>query len=328
VKEIENHIESIITRKISGEISADEEYVLDKWLVESDENGRYFKNLQKIYSQANEGISMDIPAIDVNQEWQRFKNSVQTENTSPTYQTNWIRIAASIVIIAVLGYLIWFNAFQSKSITVLAEHSGQLITLPDNSVVTLNKDATITYPTAFADDSRIVIVKGEAFFEVTRNEKKPFTVNLGLSSVEVLGTSFNINAEDNNDKIEVVVNTGKVRFSASSSNETVVLTKGEKGTFMKNTNMISKVQNKDVNFMAWKTRKIVFNDVGLDVVIQTVNKIYNSQITFSTDVGKNCKVTVSFDNQSIEAILSVLELTLDLEYKKTGDIIEVVKTGC
>ena len=328
MKELENHIESIITREISGEISADEQYVLNKWLTESAENEQYFKNLQKIYSQANKSNKEDTPAIDVNQEWQRFKNSVQPESTKTTYQTNWIRIAASVVVIAVLGYLIWFNAFQSNSITVLAEHSGQLITLPDNSVVTLNKDATITYPRAFADNSRTVIMKGEAFFEVTRNEKKPFTVNLGLSSVEVLGTSFNINAEDNNDRIEVVVNTGKVRFGTNSGKETVVLTKGEKGTFMKNMNMISKVQNKDINFMAWKTRKIVFNDVDLDIVIQTVNKIYNSQITFSTDVGKNCKVTVSFDNQSIEAILSVLELTLDLEYKKTGDIIEVVKTGC
>ena len=328
MKELENHIESIITREISGEISADEQYVLNKWLTESAENEQYFKNLQKIYLQANKSNKEDTPAIDVNQEWQRFKNSVQPESTKTTYQTNWIRIAASVVVIAVLGYLIWFNAFQSNSITVLAEHSGQLITLPDNSVVTLNKDATITYPRAFADNSRTVIMKGEAFFEVTRNEKKPFTVNLGLSSVEVLGTSFNINAEDNNDRIEVVVNTGKVRFGTNSGKETVVLTKGEKGTFMKNMNMISKVQNKDINFMAWKTRKIVFNDVDLDIVIQTVNKIYNSQITFSTDVGKNCKVTVSFDNQSIEAILSVLELTLDLEYKKTGDIIEVVKTGC
>lgn len=326
MKELENHIESIITRKISGEIATDEQLVLDEWLAVSAENERYFQNLQKIYSQATEATSEGMPRIDVNEEWQRFKNSVRPESARATYQTNWIRIAASVVVIAVLGYLIWFNAFRADNLTVLADHSGQIITLPDNSVVTLNKDATITYPRAFADDSRTIIMKGEAFFEVTRNEKKPFTVNLGLSSVEVLGTSFNINAEDDNDRIEVVVNTGKVRFATSK--ESVVLIKGEKGTFMKNMKMISKVQNKDINFMAWKTRQLVFNDVDLDVVIQTVNKIYDSQITFSTDVGKNCKVTVSFDNQSIEAILSVLELTLDLEYKKTGNIIEVVKTGC
>jgi len=328
VNELENHIESIITSKISNEISADEQQILDNWLAVSDENERYFQNLQKIYAQATESKREDIPPIDVNQEWQRFKNSVQPEGIKPNYRNNWIRIAASVVVIAVLGYLIWFNAFQSDNITVLADHSGQLITLPDNSVVTLNKDATITYPRVFTNDSRKVIMQGEAFFEVTRNEKKPFTVNLGLSNVEVLGTSFNINAEDNNDRIEVVVNTGKVRFATTTGDESVILTKGEKGTLMKNMNMISKVDNNNINFMAWKTRKIVFNDVDLDVVIQTVNKLYDSNITFSTDVGKNCKVTVSFDNQSIDAILSVLELTLDLEYKKTGDVIEVVKTGC
>jgi transmembrane sensor len=328
VKDLENHIESIITRKISSEISADEQQVLDDWLSEHAENEQYFQSLQKIYDQATEHVSEDIPVIDVNQEWQRFKNSLQPELKKPTYQTNWIRIAASVVVIAVLGYIIWFNAFQSDNITVLAEHSGQLITLPDNSVVTLNKEASITYPKEFSDAERKVVMQGEAFFEVTRNEKKPFIVDLGLSNVEVLGTSFNINAENNNDRIEVVVNTGKVRFGTSTGDESVILTKGEKGTLMKNMNMISKVDNNDINFMAWKTRKMVFNDVDLDVVIQTVNKLYESQITFSTDVGKNCKVTVSFDNQSIDAILSVLELTLDLEYKKSGDIIEVVKTGC
>ena len=73
MKELENHIESIITREISGEISADEQYVLNKWLTESAENEQYFKNLQKIYLQANKSNKEDTPAIDVNQEWQRFK---------------------------------------------------------------------------------------------------------------------------------------------------------------------------------------------------------------------------------------------------------------
>jgi transmembrane sensor len=328
VKELENHIESIITRKISGEISADEQQVLDNWLAESTENERYFQNLRKIYSHAGNSKDEAIPAIDINQEWQQFKSSVQPEVKKDTYQSSWIRVAASVLVIGVLGYFIWFTAFQSKDITVLADHSGQLVTLPDNSVVTLNKEASITYPREFSDGNRTVIMKGEAFFEVTRDESKPFIVNLGLSNVEVLGTSFNINAEENNDKIEVVVNTGKVRFETTTGDESVILTKGEKGTLMKNMNMISKVDNNDINFMAWKTRKIVFNDVDLDLVIQTVNKLYDSHISFSTDVGKNCKVTVSFDNQSIEAILSVLELTLDLEYKKTGDNIEVVKAGC
>lgn len=328
MKELENHIESIITRKISGEISSDEQQVLDNWLAGRTENEEYFQNLEKIYSQASNNKVENHPAIDVNQEWQRFKNSVQPDVKKVTYQNSWIRIAASVIVIGVLGYFVWFNAFQAKNITVVADHSGQLITLPDNSVITLNKDASITYPKKFSDANRTVIMQGEAFFEVTRDESKPFIVDLGLSNVEVLGTSFNINAEENNDKIEVIVNTGKVRFETTAGDESVILTKGEKGTLMKNMNLISKADNNDINFIAWKTRQLVFNDVDLDVVIQTVNKLYDSNISFTTDVGKNCKVTVRFDNQSIESILSVLELTLDLEYRKTGDDIEVVKAGC
>ena len=328
MKELENHIESIITRKISGEVTADEQQILDNWLAEGIENEQYFQNLKKIYSQASASKDETIPAIDINQEWQQFKNNVIAGKKASKRIPEWLRIAASIVLITTLGYFIWDGATLSNELNIVAQESGEVVTLPDNSIITLNKGAEITYPRKFSKKNRTIELTGEAFFEVTRNESKPFIINLGLSNVEVLGTSFNINAVENNDKIEVVVNTGKVRFETTTGDESVILTKGEKGTLMKNMNMISKVDNNDINFMAWKTRQLVFNDVELDVVIQTVNKLYDSQITFSTDVGKNCKVTVSFDNQSIDAILSVLELTLDLEYKKTGDIIEVVKTGC
>jgi len=321
-----NHIESLIIRKISGEISIEEETILNEWLSASDENVRYFQSLKKIFAEASSN-EQKLPIIDIDKEWQQFKNTVHPNKHS--YQIPaWLRIAASIIIIALLGYLLWNNSFQSKELTIIAQTSGEIITLPDQSIITLNKGAELTYPRKFSAKNRSVELIGEAFFEITRNENKPFIVNLGLTNVEVLGTSFNIDAEEDNEDIEVVVNTGKVRFANTSTNESVILVKGEKGILMKNSNLLSKAQNNDVNFMAWKTRKIVFNDVELDDVIQTLNKLYETQIAFATEVEQNCKVTVSFDNQSIEAILSVLEVTLNLEYKKTGDIIEVVKTGC
>lgn len=328
MKEVENHIESIITRKISDQISADEQQILDSWLATNAENDRYFHHLEKIYTQATNNKADDLAHIDIDQEWHKFKNNIKTEKANSTLSKSWLRIAASITVIATLGYLIWINAFHAESTTVLAQYSGQIITLPDSSVVTLNKNASITFPDKFNSNKRKVKLTGEAFFEVARNVNKPFVVNLGLSNVEVLGTSFNIDATEGNRKIEIVVNTGKVKFINTITKESVILSTGEKGMLMKNNNLISKAQNNNVNFMAWRTRKIIFKDIELDDVIQTLNKLYEAQITFSTDVGKNCKVSVSFDNQSLDSILSVLELTLDLEYKKEGDIIEVVKAGC
>jgi len=327
VKEPDNHIEAIITRKISGEISVIEETELNEWLSVSNKNEKYFQDLKKIYQEASK-TEQKIPIINIDTEWKQFRSNIDQDKKGSTTIPGWLRIAASIIIVASLGYFIWNGSFQAKELTIVANYSGQQIALADNSIITLNKGAEITYPRKFSDKSRSVELIGEAFFEVTRNESKPFIVNLGLSSVEVLGTSFNIDAQESNDEIEVIVNTGKVRFANTSTQESVILTKGEKGMLMKNSNLISKAQNNDVNFMAWKTRKIVFNDVELDEVIQTLNRLYETQVSFSTEVGQNCKVTVSFDNQSIDAIMSVLELTLDLEYKKSGNIIEIVKTGC
>jgi transmembrane sensor len=326
VKELEEHIEAIITRKISGEITSEEQVLLDKWLLKSDDNNAYFKGIEKVYTHASE--SKNVPAIDVNFEWKKFKKSIQSEEKFDRTNTNWFRIAASFILIASLGYFLWNSSNKSNKVEVIAQNWGEIVTLPDNSTITLNKGAVLTYPKEFSNNNRSVSLSGEAFFEVTRNETKRFIVSLGQSKVEVLGTSFNINAETNNNKTEVVVNTGKVKFSESSNSVAVILTKGEKGTLIKNTNMLTKTFNDDVNVLAWKTRKIVFNDLELDKVIKTINSIYDAQISFSTDIGANCNVTVSFENQSLEAVLSVLKLTLDLEYKKSGDVIEITKSGC
>jgi len=327
VKEVEKHIESIIIRKISSDISADDEKFLAAWIEESQENKDYYQDLKKIYSAAKADTAA-AQYINIDAEWSRFKQNVDPQRTERTYRTSWIRIAASIIIITTLGYAFWSRNSQPEDISILAKNSGQVIILPDNSTVTLNKGATLTYPKKFNDKERLLFLEGEAFFEVTRNTKKTFKVELNQGVVEVLGTSFNINTKNNDNQIEVVVVTGKVKLANSANENFLILIKGEKGLIMKTNNLIAKANNDDVNFMAWKTRKIVFNDMELDEVIHTLNSLYDSNISFLTEVGKNCKVTVSFDNQSIEAILSVLELTHDLEYKKSGDLIEIVKSGC
>jgi len=328
VKAQEGHIESIITRKINGEITAEEQVVLNQWVADSKENARYLKDLQSIYFQANKKHIDKTEPIDVDQEWRKFKNTIQTQSRTGLFNSTLLRIAASVVLVATLGYFLWFSQFRTNTIEVIAQTWGEEVRLPDNSLITLNKGAVLTYPKTFSGSNRAISLTGEAFFEITRNENKPFLVNLSQSTVKVLGTSFNINANGNDNKIEVVVNTGKVMFTNSALDESIILTKGEKGTLIKNTNMLTQTFNNDINVLAWKTRKLIFNNTELDKVIKTINRLYEAQVSFSTDTDKNCNVTVSFENQSLEAVLSVLKLTLDLEYKKSGDVIEIIKTGC
>ncbi|MCF6352330.1 MAG: FecR domain-containing protein [Cyclobacteriaceae bacterium] len=328
MKKLDEHIESIITRKITSSITANEQVQLENWTAQSDANKKHFEHLEMIYLRAPQQASKNNPSLDIDLEWKKFKNNLDLAKGNSKSPVVWLKVAASIVIVSVLGYVVWVNQFSSNTLHVVAQNWGEVVVLPDGSQITLNKGAEVTYPKKFNSKIRSVSLQGEAFFEVTRNETKPFIVTLSQSKVEVLGTSFNINADTNNNKTEVVVNTGRVRFSNSTGSESVILTKGDKGTLIKSTSMLSTTINNDVNVMAWKTRKIVFNNMELDKVIKTINHLYDAQISFSTDIGINCNVTVSFENQSLEAVLSVLELTLDLKYKKSGDVIEITQTGC
>lgn len=324
MKEINQHIESIITRKISGQISASEEEQLNEWLAEEKEHSEYFAELAKAYKLAAPVSSTKIPTVDIEQEWKLFNNNIKPKSTNSIV---W-RVAASITLVLTIGFILLHISTANQTHTVVAQSQGQQITLPDNSIITLNKGAKITYPTTFSKNARNVRLTGEAFFEITHNEAKPFTVTLKQSTVQVLGTSFNIDAPENNNLVEVIVSTGRVKFTETNTNQHIILTKGEKGTLITNKDMLTKSINSDVNFLAWKTRKMVFSNMALDDVIKTINRLYDAKIAFATDVDAHCNVTVTFENQSLEEVLDVLTYTLQLEYTTKGNVLEITKTGC
>jgi len=174
---------------------------------------------------------------------------------------------------------------------------------------------------------RGIELKGEAFFEVESNQALPFIISTGKTSVEVVGTSFNVQAYANNPFQEVVVTSGKVKFF-SDSQHIVTLNPGEKGTYHKASILLSKTKNKDPNFLSWKTKKIVFSNLGLTEVIKTINRIYNSEIIISAEVKETCAVTVTFENQSLESILNVLKSTLNLKFEANGNKILITGAGC
>ena len=138
-----------------------------------------------------------------------------------------------------------------------------------------------------------------------------------------MGTSFNVNAYNDNDKIEVVVNTGQVAVTKEGElTERLILKPGNRGIFNKSDQSLKLIVNEDPNFLSWKTREFVFNDKSLEEIILTINKAYNSKITVPDDSLIEKRITVSFSNQSLDAILNVLSATLDLNIRENnGEIV-------
>jgi transmembrane sensor len=338
VEKNNEHIESLITQELLGESTVEQQVELEGWRKAAEANERQYQSVLKTLLKTTDflvGDETEVENIDIDAEWNHFKgsiNQVQKDDEAsviPLQKTTWFQAAAAIIVLAIIGFAVLKIADSSENTTYYASNSGEELTLPDGSIIVLNANTEVSYPKSFTDkSSREISLKGEAFFEVEHNPDLPFIVHMTEADVEVLGTSFNISAYSSNPNINVVVTTGTVKLATRKESAEVILKAGDRGIYTRPNNQVIQEMNTDVNFLAWKTRQLVFEDMSLDVVIQTLNTLYDTNIIMTAESAENCQVTVSFDQQSLEAILEVLEAALDLTYVEHDDSIEIISTGC
>jgi ferric-dicitrate binding protein FerR (iron transport regulator) len=239
------------------------------------------------------------------------------------------RIAAVFVLIALSS--IWFITYLNKpqQKIILADNKSVEATLPDGSHVTLNNGSTINYPSKFIEQKRQISLQGEAYFDVTHDPSHPFVITSGNICIEVLGTSFYVNTNNASGNLEVVLTSGRVAaYYADKPDNRVILNPGERTEISKTGQDFSKSVNTDENYMAWKTKKIVFSDQPLSLIVQQLNKVYHSNIIISRPGIGNCRMTVTFDNQQLDAVLNVVKATLDVDINKKGNTFVISGNGC
>ena len=331
--------DDLIIRHLTGETSAEEDKQLHAWVALLPANERYYLHAKKIFELSSKHYaetSKEKLTINLDQEWNHFINTISTSKKEVPVRSiipanssgRWLRIAATLLLIAVSGYVINYFVFRSTDIQFLTTDNTLSVSLPDGSKIMLNKHSELIYTSAYGNKDRKVTLKGEGFFEVEKDALRPFIISVNNTLVEVLGTSFNVQGYDNRSEIEVTVQKGVVRFSVPEVKSQVKLTAGQKGVYAKANPKLSSTVNSDVNFLAWNTRKIIFVENDLRFVVETLNKIYQVNITLPNNIPSSCSVTVSFDHQTLESVLNVLKSTLNLTYTINGNQIEITSVGC
>ena len=326
--------DELIIRYLSGDTSAEEERTVLAWIGQSPENEKHFQVSRKVFELAKKHYTTQGPQglpINVDQEWNQFVDNIDNKKTRTLpqpAQTTWMRMAAALLIALMSGAIFYFYTNRNREILYQAAENTLDVSLPDGSHVILNSHSELSYQPGYGDEDRRVKLKGEAFFDVARNAAKPFIITVNQAEVEVLGTSFDVQAYDERDALEVVVETGIVKFSVPSAKGEVTITAGQMGVYSKTGQHMSSFKNGDPNYLSWNTRKLVFEEIDLRTVIAAINKTYHSNIVLPKDVPASCVVTVTFDRQTLEAVLNVLKTTLNLTYKMDGDRIEITQTGC
>lgn len=234
-----------------------------------------------------------------------------------------LRVAASVLLVVALGtagYLAGFRQNNQPAYAEIIANERQIlsgIVLPDGSVVTLNRNSTLTYPKTFTGNTREVIISGEAFFEVKPDASMPFIIHAGTADIRVLGTSFNVSAYPQNESVDIIVETGKVQVTCSAISENsechMILEPGEKGTLSSRDYRLEKARNTDRNAIAWKTRQLVFEETPLNEVATTLEKVYQVNIRLADKNMEDLVLTANFLDQPVDFILDVIRLTFNLE---------------
>jgi hypothetical protein len=167
------------------------------------------------------------------------------------------------------------NHIAVQENTLSTPRGGQYkLILPDGSKVWLNAASSITYPTAFIGNERKVTIKGEAYFEVAHNPDKPFKVEAGNREIQVLGTSFDVNAYPDEPLMKTTLITGAVKVSGIS------LKPGQQECVSRQTGKtIVKEANTD-NVIAWVYGQLSLEGDDLPTLMRAISRWYNVDVRF------------------------------------------------
>ncbi|MCM5663174.1 FecR family protein [Galbibacter mesophilus] len=196
------------------------------------------------------------------------------------------------------------------------------VKLSDGTVVHLNAGSSLKYPVQFLKGkNRQVFLTGEAFFDVTTNKESPFIVTSKSMDVQVLGTKFNVNAYDELTSIQTVLVEGSVKLTSkdASSGEGALLTPGHKASWNTETHEVG-IDKVDTSiYTSWIDGKLVFKQMKFKHIMLQLKRHFDVEIESNYEHLNNQVFTASFDEESLEAILSSFALETPFAFERNNN---------
>jgi ferric-dicitrate binding protein FerR (iron transport regulator) len=342
----------LLAKHLAGEASASEQQELHAWITATPDRLPLLTDATRAWERGGSGAE-EFSEADVEVAWQRFRVAAElapapTPVAVPAPEKSegkvvplwpaaqpWLRVAAAVLLLVGVWSLlrVFLPPSQQEMITVAAGAQRQQATLPDGSQVWVNRHSTLSYAADFNKTARVVQLQGEAFFEVKKDQGRPFTVLANETRTQVLGTSFNVRAYGAEDSVEVAVVTGRVAFSPvrrlETGSDSVLLTPGQRGVIHRVAPSAA-VQKPivDPNFRAWQQQELVFDNQSLDQLTQTLTRYYDTPVTLANPALGSCRFTGTFARASLPQVLRVVSLSANLTVTQSATGYTLDGPGC
>jgi len=324
----EEQLIELIHKKATNALTSDEQQLLNS-LLKNKEHQLLAQQIEATWDKSLDYQKDFTPNVEFG--LSKLKARMNEEKvTSPKVvplqkRRSWLRIAAAAAIL-IVGGLFTFNQLNSdldwQKIAV-TDSTTEMI-LEDGSKIAINSASEFLHPSEFSKEERRVKLKGEAFFDITKNPEKPFIIEAGDLRIRVLGTSFNVRNYGNENLVEITVRSGRVEVTHKNGGFTKILEANDQLTFDKRRMKVREIsKDEHLNALGWWSGKLVFNSEKLNKIKLAIERTYNVELEFTqSDILKKCSYTISNDvkSEGLNSILEVLQTAFAIEkIKKVSD---------
>lgn len=316
-------IEDLLPRYCSGEATVDECRLVEEWIRQSDENRRIAKQIHTLYL-ATDTMQV-LSEVDTEKALLSVCRKMNKDGVRPKVTlVTWLQRVAAILFIPLLTIFAYQNLkprpVEIARMIEVKTNPGMTTTvqLPDGSVVHLNSESKLSYPSFFDKDKRRVALQGEAYFEVQKNPEHGFVISTPHETkIEVLGTSFNVEAFEKDDFVSTTLIEGKVRFDYMKNGQAkaIQMKPGQKLTYDSSSSRVQLAETNGESEIAWKDGMIVFRATFLPEALRMLEKRFNVTFVLSNDRLRREAFTGSFSHQRLERILEIFKISSNIKWR-------------
>ena len=280
-----------------------EQFLHDSWVSQLESESISNRNLQPLLDQVHHRIRLN--------------------DNSKRVQSNWWisfqRIAAILIVPLILSFLAYFFTRSEKSAsTSYAEIQCPLgvrtkFQLPDGSTGFLNSGSRLKYPVVFTNE-RTVELTGEAFFDVVHNNEVPFHVNTKNLDIKVLGTTFNVIANECEKTEEIVLQSGKVNVMSKSGEQLAIILPNEQMSFNIERKSFTKNKVQASQYSSWKEGKLVFRNENIQEMARRLGRWYNAEVVVDDRMLEDYTFHATFIDEPLDEVLKLILITTPITY--------------
>ena len=313
---------------LTGQLTDEEIVAFEHWRNASAHNESLFIEVSEVWHHAEQYEYPEFNSAEAigNMPFATTAQKTPSVQVRPKRQiyTKWA-VAASLVLAIGTWATLQFTHSTWHEIKV---ETTQIVSLLDGSDVYLGYDGVISFPDAFSSDDRTVKFEGEAYFDIERDESRPFIIETQFAEVIVLGTEFNVHEDENAETIEIHVTEGKVRLQPIDSDLFLDIEVGQSALFNNKTGSLQRNRDADMNELAWHTKRLLFAKTPIEEVFEEIEDAFDVQIDYSKSGISNCSFSSLFEDNSATEILESMSIVFGFRIAETSAKLPLMGMNC